>query len=88
MTQWMRGKDKDIILEIDYNSFHPIIPNFLFYFNSLSGLQLTDSKNKQTTTKLTNKMKTKKGKKKLEIKNMTMEFISYSEVMKIVKRNF
>lgn len=33
-------------------------------------------------------MKTKKGKKKLEIKNMTMEFISYSEVMKIVKRNF
>lgn len=63
MAQWMRGKNKYILLETDCNSFHPIIPNFLFYFNSSSGLQLTDSKNKQTTTKQIDKMKTKKWKK-------------------------
>lgn len=63
MTHWMRGKNKDIILETDCNSFHPITPNFLFYFNSPSGLQLTESKNKQTTTKQTDKMKTKNEKK-------------------------
>lgn len=59
MIQWMRGKNEDIILEIDCNSFHPIILNFLFYLSSPSGFQLTDLKNKQTTTKQTNKMKAK-----------------------------